>query len=106
MSWRLAFEPWEPYDYTCQVSEFIRSFGLNPVVDYEDDYSWICYIEDENGEEIYDRGNGSDWTEIERHLPDDLLVLLDAVQDWSNPACRLKKKRKTIVGSMAILPLP
>lgn len=106
MSWRHAFEPWEPYDYTYEVSEFIRSFGFGTVVDEDDDCSWICYIEDENGEDIYDRDNGSEWTEIERYLPDDLLALLNAVKDWSNPACRIHKKRKTIVGSMVILPLP
>jgi len=106
MSWHNAFEPWEIYEFTSEVNEFIRSFGFNTVVDDDGDCSWIAYIEDENGDDIYDRDNGSEWTEIDRYLPDDLLALLNAVQDWSNPASRIFKKRKTVVGAMAILPLP
>ena len=106
MSWRHAFEPWEPYDHTDAVSNFIRSFGFDTDLDEGDDCCWITCVFDANGDTLYDRDNDDSWEEIDCYLPDSLIARLDAVQNWNDSGSIKSKKLKTFVGSMAKLPLP
>jgi hypothetical protein len=103
MNWRYAFEPWAECSYSENVAVFINSFGFRCIMD-GDEVGFISEIEDSDGDWIYNRED-NDWEDIENHLPNTLITLLNAVLDWSSPVTA-KGKRKTIVGSMAKLPLP